>query len=185
MSGWMRKHWMCITTSPKGRGVDRKSLHTYRLAHLFRNVLNLRRRIKKRKKGDIARGNSSLYYETNIQQTGLHNPDILEFRGINMNENSTQFQSTTKQDTDQLWKRNLNHGKFQSRKFSSNECTNRVHECDSSIIFSLSKVQFSLTIKHCDNKEKLRTSLVKKTTTFRHSLNIIIKSTEWIKWEQI
>ena len=55
-----------------------------------------------KKRGDIARGNSSLYYLTNIQQTGLHNPDILEFRGIDMNDNSTQFQSTTKQDTDQL-----------------------------------------------------------------------------------
>ena len=40
-------------------GGDRKLLQTYRLAYLFRNAAN---------PGGIARGNSSLYYASNIPQ---------------------------------------------------------------------------------------------------------------------
>ena len=62
----------------------RKSLPTYRLAYLFRNAANLRKQIFK--KGDIARGNSSLYYASHNPQEELRSPRILEFCSINMSE---------------------------------------------------------------------------------------------------
>ena len=53
-----------------------------------RKATNLRRQILKY--GDTARGNSYFYYTSNNPQKRVRNPRILEFRGMNMNENSCQ-----------------------------------------------------------------------------------------------
>ena len=79
----------CVLRRRRGGGWVGKFLQTFRLAYLFRNAANPRKQISKQ--GNIARGNSSLHYASNIPQEALRNLRRLEFWGINMNENSIQF----------------------------------------------------------------------------------------------
>ena len=79
----------CVSHCQRGGGWVRKFLQTSRLAYLFQNAANLGKQISK--KGNIARGNSSLHYASNIPQKGSCNACVLEFCGTNMNENSIPF----------------------------------------------------------------------------------------------